>query len=288
MNLLKRLKYADFNSVFLRKILGYFYKDGGIYKIPIGPLKGFRICYDKSINFHAVLGMWELQNLELLSIMLRKTGLINKDLVACDVGANIGLYSLWFYRYLSPGSVIYAFEPAPRTAEKLKHNVAINNASRVKIAELACTDKVGEADFFIGPGHHKSSLDREWASEGKACPEKIIVDAVTLDSFFYGKEKRQGPSLIKIDVEGAASLVLKGCKECVLKKRPFFLIESHNTIEDRAMCNLITDYEYKAYRITNHLWVKEPNETFPNLEGVWGTVFLGPAETHKQLSNVFR
>jgi FkbM family methyltransferase len=194
------------------------------------------------------------------------------------VGANIGTYSLWLSRQCVPQGKVYAFEIAPVTLERLRDNLLLNNIKNVEVVPAACADRVGPLDFFIGRHHHSNSLSAEWSGGGQCQPQKLVVDGVTLDDFFYGGKTRPAPAFIKMDIEGGGVFALKGCRLVCDKARPVFLIESHTPAEDSAIRTIITDHNYKAFRIETHTWITRPDEIYPHPDGVWGNVFLCPAE----------
>jgi len=271
----------------IRKFLSLYYKEEKICRIPFGPLRGLKIRYNKDITFHAVLGLLDLDTFEVLLRIMKTLGLLEDSISVCDVGANIGIYSLWFSRYLDRKSRIYAFEPAPYAAERLKDNILINGIINVEIVQAACSGSSGETEFFIGYNHYASSLDKKRAAGLGSEPERIKVKSTTLDDFFYGIESREAPQLIKIDIEGGAVFALKGCNRCIEEKRPLILIESHMPEEDLAISRAIQEHDYQAFRLTNRQWVENIKDAFPNPRGVWGTLLLCPAETRKNLERIF-
>ena len=102
----------------------------------------------------------------------------------------------------------------------------------------------------------------------------------TLDSFFAGKTNRRAPAFIKFDIEGGGTDALPGCRQLFREARPFVLIESHMPEEDRAISNVLCEFNYYGYRLNNRKWVKKPDAIHPEEDGVWGTVLLVPAERH--------
>jgi FkbM family methyltransferase len=181
---------------------------------------------------------------------------------------------------------ICAFEPSPLVLDKLRSNLAMNNCENVEIHELACTDHDGEVEFFLGAHHHQSSLHREWA-QGGTCSAKVWrARGVRVDSFFLGRPEARWPDFIKMDIEGGGTFALPGCELCISKVRPFFLIESHTPDEDRAISNLLLGHDYSAYRMNDRRWVEEPQDTYPNTAGVWGTLLLAPTEEKHDLHKV--
>ncbi len=273
-NLIQRIRYQEFNSGLLRKILGWYFREDRIYTIPFGALRGFRMRYHKEINFHAILGFWETKNIEILSSVVK--GLFTKPVVACDIGANIGEYALWFHRYLPAGSTIHAFEPSQQVLGYLRETIEVNKAANVEVVASACADHNGKVAFYLAGTHHRSSFNREWAASGDRTPTRVEVDAVTLDDFYFSRQ-RVPPDFIKIDVEGGAKAVFDGAARCIREKNPLILIESHLPDEDAAIGSVLVNNGYQAYRITNCQWVEDITATHPDPKGVWGALLLCPA-----------
>lgn len=283
--IVERTRYLQFNSKYVRKIFGALYQEGKTYYIPFGPLQGYKLVYDKSINIHSMLGVWELQNLKIWQSILSSSTFTGQKSVICDIGANIGFMSLYFSRYVPNGGVVYAFEPAPNTFDKLNRNLVANKVSNIIALPYACTDTLGKIDFYIGSHHHSSSINANWARGNTEGNDAISVETITLDNFFY-ENGRTPPNLIKLDIEGGATLALPGCNQLGEKQRPLFMIESHTPLEDRAISDFILQHNYQSFRINNYEWVKDLADTHPNLRGVWGTMVLCPAEKKDALLNI--
>src|ERR1700746_878898 len=140
-----------FNSALLRGVLKFFYHGGDICTCRVGPLSGVRLVYHSSVNFHAILGLWDLDVFRFLQAVLIRGRLLSPQSVVADVGANIGFYSLWF----SPRvRAVHAFEPAPEAQKLLSENLAANGVRNVAVIQAACGATKGSADFFIGFHHH--------------------------------------------------------------------------------------------------------------------------------------
>lgn len=286
MTLLRQIRNVQVNSSVARAMLGCYYADGKVYTIPFGPLRGFKLRYHQRINYHAMLGLWEPENFRYLSKLLIHGGLLRPDSVVCDVGANIGLFSLWLSRRCVPAGRVYAFEAAPDTFETLQDTISLNGASNIHLEHRACTNRCGPVEFFIGFHHHVSSLNADWAAGERGSARAVVVDGITLDEFFYGAEPHPAPAFIKMDIEGGGVYALAGCERCVQKGRPFFLMESHTPAEDQSISDLITRHAYQAFRITNQKWVTVPTAVHPNPDGVWGTLFLCPAERYASVAAI--
>jgi FkbM family methyltransferase len=114
-----------------------------------------------------------------------------------DVGANIGAFSLYQALNKGAGRVI-AFEPSPAVFSRLAKNVALNNASNVRLVNAAVGDAPGHLSFAEGA----MSINCKVAPNGP-----IKVRCVTLD-----EELADIPRVdfLKIDTEGYETQVLRG------------------------------------------------------------------------------
>lgn len=263
----------------LRFALGTIYKENKIYPILFGPWRGMKLRYFSTLQFHMILGLYDTQVTEKLAKVLRATGRAGGKSVYCDLGANVGMYSLWFSRMIPQGRV-FAFEPMPETLRKLRDHIQINAIENVEVVPQACSNQVGSISFFVGNGSHEvSSLIENWAENGKqAAAAKIEVSTTTLDAFFSQPENGEGPDFIKMDIEGGGIYALKCCEKIIQNKRPLWMIESHTPEEDRAISDLILQHGYCAYRLNNGKWVEKTAEVHPHPEGIWGSLLLIPEE----------
>jgi len=163
------------------------------------PLEGMCILVppnDKYITPAVMRGDFER---EVVEIFLKY---IEPDMICCDIGACFGIHTLLLARLAYDG-LVYAFEPEPYNFSLLKQNVEINGLSNVIIENIAITDKHGRAILYLtddNAGGH--SLFKHGS------PLKVEVDTVSIDEYLRGK----AIDFMKIDVEGAEYLVLKGAR----------------------------------------------------------------------------
>ncbi|HWX43112.1 MAG TPA: FkbM family methyltransferase [Blastocatellia bacterium] len=154
---------------------------------------------------------------------------IVEDGVVVDLGANIGMFSL-FAAKLSPRVQVHAFEPAPGTFALLKKNVLANNLSNVQCHECAVSSKTGKQTLYLDVG---STADTTVASRIKepASVRTQEVDCISLDELFA----RCGISrcnLMKVDVEGAEFEIFEAASLQTLAKIDAIAMEYHEH-EDR-------------------------------------------------------
>jgi FkbM family methyltransferase len=124
--------------------------------------------------------------------------------IILDIGANIGIYSILLAKS-APLGTVYAFEPVPRNRAFIAFNAMINGLKNVIIEPSVVSDTVGEIEFTESEDAAYSSI----LDTGRKSPGKTFkIASNTLDNFVLSLGKKV--SIIKIDVEGAELLVLRG------------------------------------------------------------------------------
>jgi|GEM_PF-596391 len=140
-----------------------------------------------------------------------------------DVGANIGLISLNVLREM-PDAKIFCFEPGPHQSALLNKTINLNNLDRkIRLFKYALGDKTGEFQFATHYSLHTSGdgfFDTKRA--GKCKFIKVGMD--TLDNC-WESTGNSFIKVVKIDVEGAELLVLKGGSKFIKRCRPTIFLE---------------------------------------------------------------
>lgn len=138
--------------------------------------------------------------------------LLQEGDVVLDVGANVGLVARQFARYVGAAGKVLAFEPDIKTSAYLKRNV--RKLPQVEVHEIALSDANETASFYLDPrsGTSNSLAVREVTGD------VVTVSCETLDHFLT-RHPFDRIALIKIDVEGAESKILRGMEE-TLKNHP--------------------------------------------------------------------
>ena len=190
---------------------------------------------------------------DLLFIKKQKLGLGN----IIDVGANIGMYSIYFAKEIPIHGKVYAFEPAQELFFRLSKNVDINNlGNSLQIESLAINNTAEPTLLSLPRDLHKSS------GSGSLIPSpdyiKVTVPSTTLDAY-CSQHKIGKVSLIKIDVEGAELQVLEGFSAILKRDKPsiFFEVNGSNFAEgfkgaEKIFGALLGSIGYKLY-FQNHL-----------------------------------
>jgi FkbM family methyltransferase len=125
-----------------------------------------------------------------------------------DIGASVGLFTVHAAAIAVRGQVI-AFEPDPQTAERLQRNLEINHLSNVRVVPWAVTDHCGAAELYTDGAAGFAPTLRKQADRPGAPKGVAAVETKTLDQAIASQEL-PSPTVLKIDIEGAEILCLKG------------------------------------------------------------------------------
>jgi len=135
-----------------------------------------------------------------------------------DIGANYGFYSFLALEFCKE---VHLFEPIPFVFENLKDN--LKDYQNVFLNNLALSDKKGKINLFMPDVSVSSSIVEEVTQvHSYQFKQKIEVEADTLENYF---KSHNLPSVIKMDVEGAESLVIEGGLEFFKNNSPIISLE---------------------------------------------------------------
>lgn len=174
-----------------------------VVRVRSGAARGARLALDLSREKAYWLGYYEPSVQKFL-----EQNVAPGDVVY-DVGAHIGFFSVCAARL---GAVVYAFEPVPGNAARLRDNVSLNDLE-IHVVEAAAWETSGSVDLVPG--------DSDF--ETRAAPGSGTA-SVSLDAF---AEREPEPALIKLDVEGAEAEVLRGARRILAQARPLLVCEIH-------------------------------------------------------------
>ena len=183
-----------------------------ILRVLRGPLRGQRWIVGSATHAHWA-GTYETSRLNAFASALKPGDCIY------DVGANVGIYTLLASLNVGPTGTVYAFEPVQRNLQYLRRHLALNKIENCKVIEAAVCDTDGMLRFS---SQHWGSAMGRLSDRGE-----LQVDSVSLDSCCFRGRAFTLPNVIKIDVEGAEFLVLRGAKRILGECHPRLFIEIH-------------------------------------------------------------
>lgn len=177
----------------------------------------------------------------------------------CDIGANVGYYSLLAAAAAGDSGRLHCFEANPDVCDMLFQNIEINGfLPRTKIVNKAVFSKSTDLEFNVCEKHQGSSslfLDEKSVEIYQDSLKKIKVEAISLDDYFPVGSK---VDFIKVDAEGAEPDIFKGASrllsenyniKIMMEWAPEILNNSGMSIRD--FWDLLQGYGFKVYRITH-------------------------------------
>jgi FkbM family methyltransferase len=180
----------------------------------LGRFKMFVDTADFGVSPHLMLdGYWEMWLTEALADAVRP------GMVAVDIGANLGYFTLLMADMVGPGGRVHAFEPNPPIAGRLRKSVSINGFDdRVTVHETALSDQDGaEMLLDVPEGEPKNAYLRaldDGGSSGR--PNAVPVITRRLDSFADIAQA----DVIKIDADTAEEQIWRGMEGLLRGMRP--------------------------------------------------------------------
>jgi FkbM family methyltransferase len=139
-----------------------------------------------------------------------------------DVGANIGLLSLPVLARI-PDAFVLSIEASPDTMQYLERTHRTAGLATWTLVSAAVGDRVGEMDFFSGEAA-EGAFDglRDTGRGGGKRATKLVMR--TLDDI-WREAGEPVVSVIKIDIEGAETLAIRGAGALIANCRPALVIE---------------------------------------------------------------
>jgi FkbM family methyltransferase len=150
-----------------------------------------------------------------------------------DVGANVGFYSLLASTLVASGRV-YAFEPLPANVNYLRRHLELNGIQNAEVLEVAICDRVGASFFYEDETRAMGRLQTDG---------QCFVRTETLDSL-VGERRIRPPDYMKMDIEGAELLALRGASQTFRKSRPVLFLAMHSQEMHRECRQLLESWGY--------------------------------------------
>lgn len=148
-----------------------------------------------------------------------------------DVGAHYGWISMVAAHRVGKSGRVVAFEPSPILADFLTYHKRVNQLRQIELVSKAVSDVNAESVPFIllndGLSFRNSLTigadDIPFVTSAEKTRDQVA--AITLDRFV--ESTGSIPDVIKIDVEGAELLVLRGAEQVLRHYRPHLIIGVH-------------------------------------------------------------
>lgn len=219
-----------------------------------GPLQGHHMFLDLHTPAYwhkeMIEGCYDSFIYDVLSKLVPVQGAI-----VWDVGAHIGYHSLAFAALVGPLGHVVAYEPNPHNIDRLRQHLQRNPdlGERITLMDCALSSMDGEENFVFSPeiddgrssGSHLSQAFVPEESVAYQSFTQTKVSVATADTLL-NEGRVPAPSIIKIDVEGAESLVLAGARHLLGNLLPILLIEVHHITAMHDTLSILLQIGYQT------------------------------------------
>lgn len=182
-----------------------------------------------------------------------------------DIGANIGVFTVFFAKSVGETGAVIAFEPQRLVFQSLCANVALNSLTNVLCWQQAVGEEKGA---IVVPllDHTKSNnfggvALGDW-KDGETIP-LVTIDDLNLPQCDF----------MKIDVEGMERQVLAGARKTILRHQPVMYIENDRPEKAADLLKLLGELDYRMYQHQPPLY-REDNFR-GHRENVFGDIVSG-------------
>jgi FkbM family methyltransferase len=180
-------------------------------------------------------GVYEIDEISLIKHELGRLRRIDKEIVAIDCGANIGVLSLEMAKHMEGWGRVWAFEPQERLFYALCGNIALSNlynihadcnavGAKSEILSIPVPDYNRPGSF--GSMELRHSKTTEYIGQSiDYTKDLVFVNMVALDDVTRRLSSNSRIGFLKIDVEGMELDVLTGAQRLIQTHRPTILVE---------------------------------------------------------------
>ena len=176
--------------------------------------------------------------------------LISEGDTVFELGAHIGYISVYFSQLVGTSGKVFVFEPGVNNLPYVRENIANSKIKNVQLVEKAVSDNNGTATFYLeNITGQSNSLVKDYRVTKKIHSKTFVemkknevqVETIRIDDFVQMNNISR-IDFIKIDIEGAEYLAIKGMPNVLATLKPTMMIEV--TENHEALFNLLKDNGY--------------------------------------------
>jgi len=160
---------------------------------------------------------------------------ITKNSIVLDIGANIGLHTVFFSKWAYDG-MVFSFEPSHSTFNSLIKNVS--NDQNVYPLNLGLSNHNSILKFYESSDNAYSSLKD---TKRKSVVKITNIISYRLDDLFL-KLNLEKIDFVKIDVEGFENEVILGMEQMIKKYQPIIYCEIYKGVDSNLEPNITINY----------------------------------------------
>ncbi|RYE88410.1 MAG: FkbM family methyltransferase [Hyphomicrobiales bacterium] len=169
--------------------------------------------------------------------------LLQPGMVAIDIGANLGIFSMAMAKAVGATGKVYAYEPTSETRARLEKSKAVNSAGNLDVIGSALSDTEREGRIVFGASSELNRL----VDDGQGSGEAVHLTSLDLE------KKRHGwgeIDFIKMDAEGEELKIVAGGRSVFEADSPVVMFEIRSeTGVDLGIGTAFQAIGYGLYRL---------------------------------------
>lgn len=210
-------------------------------------IHGFSLKINPSLDKGVELSLYETGTYE-KGLLLLLNDFLKPGSCFIDVGANIGLMSVYASQLVGNKGKVISFEAHPETFNWLKFNIELNKNHNIEAHNFALGSEPSQMLIYDNWQVNRGGASLIVKDENS---NSFPVDVKRLDDSL---SKEIIPAVIKVDVEGFELEVLKGARQTIVDFKPILVIEISslrtNHHENSELLDFIEDFGcYQFYKL---------------------------------------
>ncbi len=176
--------------------------------------------------------------------------ILKPGMVAVDIGANIGYFTLLAASIVGPAGRVYAFEPNPSNCALIQLSAEVNHFEHVELFPFALADKprmvILNSSASTGSTRPLAGIE-EFATS-------TVLRAVSLDATLPAVQRLD---VLKIDIDGGEGLAMRGAANTIRRHKPAIFTEfspgalqNFSSVTGPEYLKYLLDFGYDASVIT--------------------------------------
>jgi FkbM family methyltransferase len=206
-----------------------------IHTVDAGPARGLRypimLPQDKGIW----TGTYELE------LAARIAQAVRPGDVCLDVGGWRGFFC--GVMALAGAAKVCVFEPLPANASQIRRMIELNPNLSIELLEVAISNQIGTTELRAMPETSMAKLKNSSFQCDQQEGDLIEIRLETLDNLRRADLFARA-DVIKMDIEGAEAMALRGAKDLLQSDRPSLFIEVHSRALARECSKILADQGY--------------------------------------------
>jgi FkbM family methyltransferase len=164
-----------------------------------------------------------------------------------DVGANVGIVSMFAAKKVGPTGAVHAFEPQPDLARMIRDSAALNHYDQVRVHEVALSDADGEAALNVSEGNRGNGSLEARQRTGRFGAVSVVPVATRQASTYLAGLGEQRARLMKVDIEGHEETFFAAAAD-YLRRLPPDVIVFENT-HGGTVPAMLRDLGYQIFAV---------------------------------------